>query len=268
MPDAIEFDGACVKRGGRLVLDALSFRLPAGSLCVALGPNGAGKTSMLGAATGEFPLSSGTVRVLGRNLETLGWSESARHRRRIGFMPQLSEQAPAAQLSVRELVEISRSSVAPASAILPDKDREICDAWIRRFGLYKHAERPFGSLSGGEQRKAHLARIFAQEPELILLDEPAGHLDLPSQDDLVRLLGEVWRETKTSIVIVTHDLRQLPPETTQVLLLSHGRLLGFGDAPSTINDENLSALYQEKVNVFNHAGRYLAIASGKELPHG
>lgn len=267
MQNALTFSEANLRRGKRLILDRLTLSLPAGALCVVLGPNGAGKTTLLRAATGELPLASGLVQVLGENLAELGWRASARLRRKIGVMPQLPEHAPASPLSVLELVEMSRSAMAPTSPRLPVQDAELCARWLKRFDLAGHASRPYASLSGGEQRKAHLARIFAQEPELILLDEPAGHLDLPSQDDLVRLLGSVWRETGTTIVIVTHDLRQMPPETTHVVLLAQGSLLAVGAPGDTVTDANLSRLYGEEVNVLQHAGRYLAIASGKELPH-
>ncbi|MFA5266321.1 MAG: ABC transporter ATP-binding protein [Opitutaceae bacterium] len=268
MPSALEFDHATVLRSGRTALSDISLTFSSGSLTVVLGPNGAGKSTLLRAATGELKPARGRVLALGQELASLNWRDSARLRRRIGVMPQLPDHAPAALLSVREVVEISRAAHCGCSPVLPSADRDICNRWIERFGLNAHAERPYFALSGGEQRKTHLARIFAQEPDLILLDEPAGHLDMPSQDDLLNLLADVWRETKSTIVLVTHDLSQMPPETTHILLLSRGEVLAHGAPADTITDESLSRLFGEPLTVIRHEGRTLSVASRRANSRG
>jgi ABC-type cobalamin/Fe3+-siderophores transport system ATPase subunit len=251
-----------VRRDRQTALDDVSLALPAGSLAAVLGANGAGKSTLLRALNGELHPALGTVRVLGEDVGALDWRASARLRRRIAVMPQHANHAPAVPLAVREVVEIGRVAHGRRGAPLSREDRAICRGWIERFGLADLADRPFGALSGGEQRKTHLARIFAQEPELILLDEPAGHLDLPAQDALTRLIAEVWRETRATVLIVTHELRHLPPDTTHVILLARGRIVAQGAPRATLTSATLSALFDEPLEVFERNGRYAAVATG------
>jgi len=259
---AVQLDRVTVRRDRQTALDDVSLALPAGSLAAVLGANGAGKSTLLRALNGELHPALGTVRVLGEDVGALDWRASARLRRRIAVMPQHADHAPAVPLAVREVVEIGRVAHGRRGAPLSREDRAICRGWIERFGLADLADRPFGALSGGEQRKAHLARIFAQEPELILLDEPAGHLDLPAQDALTRLIAEVWRETRATVLIVTHELRHLPPDTTQVILLARGRIVAQGAPRTTLTSATLSALFDEPLEVFERNGRYAAVATG------
>jgi iron complex transport system ATP-binding protein len=268
MTPAVQFDRVTVLRGEQAALDAVSLALPAGSLTAVLGPNGAGKSTLLRAVNGELRATAGTVRVLGAEVRSLGWRAAARFRRRIGVMPQQADQPPAVPLTVREVVEIGRVAHGRPGAPLSRRDGAICAGWLERFGLNDLAGRSFGTLSGGEQRKAHLARIFAQEPELILLDEPAGHLDLLAQDMLTRLIAEVWRETRATVLIVTHELRHLPPDTTHVILLARGKIVAEGAPQTTLTSATLSALFGEPLEVFAHRGHYAAVAAGEGGDHG
>jgi len=266
---AVAFRGVTVSHGKRCILGPFSLEIPKGSLSVILGSNGAGKSTLLRVTTGEQRPREGEVTVLDQSLDKLGWREAAALRKRVGVMPQLPEHAPAAPLSVGEVVEIARTARQPAAQRLPEADKEVCRKWLARFGLAGMENRPFHTLSGGEQRRTHLARVFAQEPELILLDEPAGHLDIPSQDELVRVVSEVWEETGATILLITHDLRQVPSNCTHVILLRQGRLLAVGSPDAMLTDELLSELYGEDVQVLKHAGRYLAVGSGqRSVKHG
>jgi iron complex transport system ATP-binding protein len=268
MTHAVQFDRVTIRRGEQAALDAVSFALPAGSLAAVLGPNGAGKSTLLRTINGELRPAAGSVRVLGEDVRSLGWRAAARFRRRIGVMPQQADQTPAVPLTVREVVEVGRVAHGRPGAPLSRRDGAICADWLDRFGLHELAGRSFGTLSGGEQRKAHLARIFAQEPELILLDEPAGHLDLPAQDALTRLIAEVWREKRPTVLIVTHELRHLPPDTTQVILLARGSIVAEGAPPATLTSATLSRLFGEPLEVFARGGRYAAVAADNGGPHG
>ena len=268
MNPAVQFDRVTVSRGGRAALADVSLQFPAGSLTAVLGPNGAGKSTLLRTLNGELRATAGTVRVLGEDPAALDWRAAARLRRRIGVMPQQVDHLPAVPLAVQEVVEIGRVAFGRPGAPLDAADRARCAAWLERFGLGDLAGRSLAALSGGEQRKAHLARIFAQQPELILLDEPAGHLDLPAQDALTQLIAEVWRETRATVVIVTHELRHLPADTTDVVLLARGRVRAAGPIAATLTSAGLSEAFEEPLEVVPHRGRYAAFATGKGGGHG
>ena len=265
---ALQLDRVTVRRGAQTALADVSLTLAAGSLAAILGPNGAGKSTLLRVVQGEISPTAGAVHTLGTPLAELDWRAAAQLRRRIGLMPQLAALAPPHLLTVREVVEIGRVACQPPGRPLSAADREVCRHWQRRFGVDTLADRPFHQLSGGEQRKVHLARIFAQEPALILLDEPAGHLDLTSQDSLTRLIAEVWQETRATIVIVTHELRHLPPATTHIVLLAEGRIMQAGTPAATLTSRHLSALYGEPLEVHNHHGHYVAVLASQSPAGG
>jgi iron complex transport system ATP-binding protein len=257
-PNVVELDNVSVRHSGRALLDAVTLALPRGSLTAVLGPNGAGKTTLLRLLDGELAPTTGTRRILGSDPCALAWRAAAAWRRRIGVMPQLAEHAPTVPLSVREVVAISRVA-QPAADNAAHLSR-----WIDRLGLAALADRPFARLSGGEQRRTHLARVFAQEPELVLLDEPAGHLDFPAQESLVRLLHELWRESGATIVLVTHDLRHLPPGLSHVVLLREGHVVRQGTPEQTLTSAALSETFGQSVEVYQHRGRWTATAEVRD----
>jgi ABC-type cobalamin/Fe3+-siderophores transport system ATPase subunit len=241
-----------VHQGGRALLDTVSLEIPRGAFTAILGPNGAGKSSLLRVLEGELPLSSGSRSILGVDPANLNWRAAAAWRRRLGVMPQLPEKSPPAPLSVREVVAISQ--IGSGRAL----DLAMIAPWIARLGLEGLSERPYHRLSGGEQRRVHLARVFAQKPELVLLDEPTGHLDFPAQELLVQLLHELWCESKVTIVMVTHELRHLPPCLSQVVLLRQGRVVRHGSPDLVLSSEALSETFDLPVEVYKHRGRWVA----------
>ena len=254
---AIDLVSASLRRAGRPVLDGVTLAVPAGAFVAILGPNGAGKSTLLRLLTGELRATSGTVTVFDAAVAGLDWRAGARLRRRIGVMPQLTDGEPPVPLTVREVAgsgRVARGAPAGGAAVV--------DRWLARLGLTALADRPFSRLSGGEQRRTHLARVLAQEPELILLDEPAGHLDFPAQEALVALLAELWRETGVTVVLVTHELRQLPPSLSQVVLLHDGRVVRQGPPADTLTSEALTETFGDPIEVHTHRGRWFAARPG------
>jgi ABC-type cobalamin/Fe3+-siderophores transport system ATPase subunit len=250
----VELDNVAVCQAGRSLLQEVSLVIPLGAFVAVLGPNGAGKTSLLRVLDGELPLATGRRRILGCDPGALDWRAAARWRQRIGVMPQLAERAPPVPLSVREVVGIAGVARAAGAGPAP------VEHWLERLELAALADRPFQRLSGGEQRRTHLARVFAQEPSLVLLDEPAGHLDFPAQEALVVLLHDLWRESRVTIVLVTHELRHLPPGLSHVVLLREGRIIRQGAPEDTLTAAALSETYGRTVEVYRHRGRWAATA--------
>ena len=108
----------------------------------------------------------------------------------------------------------------------------------------------------------HLARALAQEPELLLLDEPAGHLDLRWQEEMTRLVGRLWKETGLTVIMVTHEVRHLPPGCDHLLLLGNGRLLASGHAEDVIRAPLLSEAFGVPLEVVRKDDRYHVVPLG------
>jgi iron complex transport system ATP-binding protein len=165
----------------RTVLQDVSLQAPTGEFTILLGKNGSGKSTLLRLLAGLLPLKEGTVEILGKNLDRLSLAERGRL---IGFLPQFHN--PVFPFSVREVVLTGRA--AYVFSVPGRKDRDKADQAIAEVGLEPLRDRPYTELSGGERQLVMIARVLAQEPKVILLDEPLSHLDLANQ---VRFLGLV-----------------------------------------------------------------------------
>jgi len=259
---ALEVRDLTVRRQGRALLEGVSLAVPARSMVGVLGPNGAGKTTLLSALAGFIRPSAGSVRVLGRDLSGLSFSELRALRERVGLLPQLSEVNELMPLSAREVVEIGRVGRAGPGRRLGSRDRAMVDHALEVFGLRGLSDRPYPRLSGGERRKVQLARVFAQEPELLLLDEPMSNLDAGWQDALRRELQGWWELSGLSMVMVTHELHHLPPSCKRLALLSLGRVIASGPPAKVLDPELLSSAYGRGVKIAERDGRTYLLGAG------
>lgn len=259
MNKLIELQNVCVRHGATTVLQEISLSLDAGAFLAVLGPNGAGKTSLLNVVAG-FAACTGAVRVLGAEVSLLSAWDRARKRCRIGYVPQLHTRPQAVlPLSVREVVAMGRSGRRGIGRRLTAMDEQVCDRVLEQMELVPLANRPYGVLSGGEQRKVQLARALAQEPEILLLDEPAGHLDFRWQEQIAALIDAVWRDAALTVIMVTHDPRHLPAAMTHVALMAAGRITRWGSPDECLDGPSLSALYQVPLKRVAAGGRYVVL---------
>ena len=210
-PAAIEIRSLTVHAARRCLLEVEDLRIEAGSVVALMGPNGAGKTTLLRTCLGLAKPNAGEVKVLGENVSSLSGAALAGLRRRIGYVSQLLPARSELPLTVREVVAIGRTARAGLFHPLSREDWQTVDQWIERLGMARLAARAFCQISGGEQRKTIIARAMAQEPELLLLDEPTANLDLGWRERIVETVQTLYSQTRISVVLVCHELEVLPP---------------------------------------------------------
>lgn len=179
-------------------IDAVAHR---GELTALVGPNGAGKSTLLRTLCGLQPPLAGAVLIDGENLETIRPADLAT---RISVV--LTERIDPGLLTVRELVALGRTPHLPASARLSPEDRAAVDWALDAVGATPLASRQFGELSDGQRQRTLTARALAQDPSLLVLDEPTSFLDVPSRVELVDVLGRLAREQNLAVVMSTHEL--------------------------------------------------------------
>jgi iron complex transport system ATP-binding protein len=208
-----------VVRRGRSLLDRVSLTLEPGELLALLGPNGAGKTTLLRAMLALTAPDGGQVLLGDTPIHTLRPRERAA---RIAWLPQHSATT-ADDLAPVDIVASARYRFDEPFAV---SEREARKA-LARVGVANVADRPLGTLSGGERQRVSLAGLLAQDAPVLLVDEPANHLDPAQQIDVYQLLGELWREGR-SVVCVTHDVNLLrhlgAPDKVRVAGVAQGRL--------------------------------------------
>lgn len=218
----IDVRDAYVSYNGSAALDGLSLQVRAGESIVLRGPNGAGKTTLLTAINGFTPLLSGSIRTFGL---VPGGRAVLEVRRRVGYVAQVQAFNPRMPITVRESVMTGVYGRLGWRRRVAKSTRVAVDTTLDRLGLAALASRPLGHLSGGEQRRAMIARALVQEPQVILLDEPTASLDDQTRADICAVIDDLNREKGLTVLWVTHDLDTLPDSCMRVLHMQRGRIL-------------------------------------------
>ena len=231
---------------GNAVLDGVSLDVRAGEIVGLVGPNGAGKSTLLRAATGLVPLRGGEIRVGGDGLDGLARRELAR---RVAVVQQLPE-APAS-LRVRQLALLGRHPHLRLMARESSRDLAIAEDALRQAGCHELAGRELGTLSGGERRRAFIARALAQQAPLLLLDEPTANLDAGAQHEVLELVADLAR-SGTGVLLVVHDLTLAIAYCDRLVLLNRGRVAAAGAPADVITSELVGRLYGPSVTVVPH----------------
>jgi ABC-type Mn2+/Zn2+ transport system ATPase subunit len=216
---ALLLDKAVAGYDHGIVLDGVSARLFPGQAVALLGPNGSGKSTLLKVVLGLLEPLAGRVEVLGSPPARLD-----RRRRQIGYVPQLRDVDRAFPVTVFDLAMMGRSGRLGLFRRTSGLDRRLVTHALARVALGDLAARPFGTLSGGQQQRAFLARALVQEPDLLVLDEPAAGVDEENRERIGRLLAEL-RADGMPMLIATHDVEELRPlELDGYWCLAHGAL--------------------------------------------
>ncbi len=226
-PAAVRVSGLTRCYGGERVLDDISLTINAGEYLGLIGPNGSGKSTLLRTLVGLEPIEEGSVQLFGTDV--------ARFRQwgRVGYVPQIQKMVrhdfPATALDVVVLGRLSRKG---RLGRVGAADRTQAMAALTTVGMHHHAQRRVGDLSGGERQRVMIARALAQEPELLILDEPTTGVDSTSQDHFFSLLDRLQSQERMTIILVSHDLPVIMARAHTVACLSrslhyHGKPEGL-----------------------------------------
>lgn len=223
----------------------INFTLENEGIMTILGPNACGKTTLLKCIDGLFKLDGGSISINGKDMRRLSRAEIAKA---IGYVPQFHEASFA--FSVLDAVLVGR---APHIGLLdaPKKeDIQIAKQSIETLGISYLIDTPYTQISGGEKQLVLLARILAQQPSLLLLDEPTSHLDFGNQ---IRLLATMQKlaDGGLPIIMTSHFPDHAFLVSKKVALMKSGELIAVGKPQEIITEENLADVYKIKVKVMN-----------------
>ncbi|MCF7669960.1 MAG: metal ABC transporter ATP-binding protein, partial [Verrucomicrobia bacterium] len=225
------------------------FEVGQGEHTVVMGPNGAGKSTFLKVCLGLRRAGSGCVEVLGEEVTSLSRRRLLELRKRVGYVPQRMSEPSELPLTVHEVVSIGRTARAGLCRRLTKADAGIVDECLEKLGISELSGRQYGKLSGGQQKKVLIARAMVQEPELLFLDEPSANLDLGWRERLVRTIDELARYAGITIVLVCHELENVPSCVGKALLLNKGVKIAEGDPASVFTTERIREVYGEGFGV-------------------
>jgi iron complex transport system ATP-binding protein len=257
MARVLEFTDVSVVRDGNTILDSVNWTVEPDERWVILGPNGAGKTTLLQIAAAILHPTSGSVRILG---EELGRVDLFELRPRIGFVSSaLARRIPRDET----VLNVVMTAAYAVTGRWHEEYEEIDDRRARRvlgeWGLSELADRVYGKLSDGEQKRVQIARAVMTDPEMLLLDEPAASLDLGAREELLSLLGGFASDPRSpAMVMVTHHVEEIPVGFGNGLLLRKGGVVAQGALDEVITGDRLGETFGLEIRLEKADGRFTA----------
>ncbi len=237
-PHRLEVIHADIGYGDKVVLHDLSFNVPHGSRVAVVGPNGAGKSTLFKALVGLLPLIAGRILIHGEPLGS--------HKDCVAYVPQREEVDWRFPVTVHDVVSMGRYDegwLRPLSAY----DRKVVKRSLEQLGIAGLAGRSIGELSGGQQQRVFLARSLAQEPHILLMDEPFTGVDVTTQEATLKLLDDL-QAAEVTAMISTHDLN-LAASKFDLMLLLNQRLIAFGPPAEVLRQATLAQAFGSQVIV-------------------
>ncbi len=241
------YPASAAGRARPFAITRLSFAVAPGEIVGVIGPNSAGKTTLIRLVTRVVEPAAGEIALEGRPLRRWDRAELAR---RVAVVPQgVPPQFP---FTVEELVLMGRYPHGPGRYFENAADLAAARAAMTATGVLELAPLQLEDLSGGERQRAVIARALAQEPRLLILDEPTSHLDLRYQAESAALLKRLNREQGVTILLVSHDLNLASEVCDRLVLMAEGRLVAIGAPEAVLEESVLAAVFGCEVAVEKH----------------
>jgi iron complex transport system ATP-binding protein len=227
-----------------VVLDGIELALAGGEVVGLLGANGSGKTTLIKVLSGILPRYEGAIELEGRELRSLT-------RRQLARTVAVVSQEPAFSFpyTALEIVLMGRQPYLGPFSFESPEDLRLAREALARCAASHLAERTIGELSSGERQRVVFARALAQMPRLLLLDEPASHLDVRHQVELYGLVRDLARREGKSILVVLHDLNLAAEYCDRVYMLRQGRVAYTGSPSEVFTSENLTRVFDTDLHV-------------------
>ncbi len=233
------------------LLENIDFTIESGQCLAILGNNGVGKSTLLKCINRICQVEYGSVLIDGQDVFKMKHRVLAQH---VAYVPQKLETN---QMTVFDTILLGRKPYIDWD--ITKQDREIVSELIVQMGLSKYALRDVSKLSGGEAQIVMLARALAQEPKVLLLDEPTSNLDLKNQHEVLNLIRQIAKEKQICIALVIHDINLAMQYCDKFLLLKDASVYSYGGI-ETITAEAISTVYGIEVEIFEHQKTKLIIA--------
>lgn len=225
------------------IFEDINLTVSKGDVVCILGPNGCGKTTLIKCLNKLHELKEGAVYINGRNINEINQREIARN---IGYIPQ--GHVPTFAFSVLDVVLMGRAPHLEFFESLGEGDYKIAENALNKFGLSKLKDKPYTALSGGEQQLVFFARVIAQEPQMLILDEPTSHLDFGNQLKTLDIISK-FAEDGLSVVMTSHFPDHAFISSNKVAIMKDRRFMAIGRPEEVINEQNMEKAYGIQVEI-------------------
>jgi len=241
-PHRLEVITISIGYGDKVVLRDVSFQVPHGARVAVVGPNGAGKSTLFKGLVGLLPLKSGRILIHGLDLGL--------HQDCVAYVPQREEVDWKFPVTVSDVVMMGRFGKLGWLRRPSKADQEVVRESLNQLGIADLEKKSIGELSGGQQQRVFLARAVAQEPHILLMDEPFTGVDVTTQETTLNLL-DTLRERSVTAIISTHDLN-LAANRFDFIILLNKRLIAFGPPGEVMRQENLARAFGNSLLVMEN----------------
>lgn len=244
----IEVSDASKQFHGMTALSRLNWTIGEGEWWGIIGPNGSGKSTLMRLLSGVEPASSGTITVSGKHVTAYSRKELSR------LMAVLQQEGIAPiHYPVREVLEMGRYPYLDWLGRDANDDADtLIDGIMEKLELQELADRPLDELSGGQRQRVALGQVMAQEPQILLLDEPTTFLDIRYQQQFMELVADWRREAGITVIAVLHDLNLAAQYCDKLLVLRDGRAVGMGTPQEMLTAERIRFVYEVEPVVVPH----------------
>ncbi len=242
-PARLDVDHITIAYRGVPVLSDVSFEIPHGAQVAVVGPNGAGKSTLFKALVGLLPILQGRIFIHGQPL--------GHHQDCVAYVPQREEVDWRFPVTVEDVVMMGRYGRVGWLGRPSSEDHAVVQRSLEHLGVAALTRRPIGELSGGQQQRVFLARALAQEPHILLMDEPFTGVDATTQEATLQLLEQL-HDQRVTVLVSTHDLSMARDRFQQVMLLNH-RLIAYGSPAEVFTPAHIAAGFGGHVLFLNGA---------------
>ncbi|NLB54642.1 MAG: ATP-binding cassette domain-containing protein, partial [Lentisphaerae bacterium] len=220
------------------VVKKLSLQVDKGEFTAILGPNGAGKSTLFKIMTGLLLPSAGQVQLFGRDIHEISAKERAQL---VGVAPQ--EFSTSMPYSVEEIVQMGRTATLNPWKHMTRTDRVAVEKAMAYTDVIDFRDRLFDELSGGERQRTVMAMVLAQQPRLILMDEPTSHLDINHRIEIMQIMERINSEKETTILMISHDINLTSEFCRRIIILKEGAIVADGTPIETLREDTLKRVY-------------------------
>jgi iron complex transport system ATP-binding protein len=251
----VQLCGVSVNRGDRAILRDINWTVPACACAAILGPNGSGKSTLVRVIMGQIWPTHGEVTVLGQRFGATDLSELRKSIRLVQTNGPVEFDADESAMSVVLTGFFGTVGLfGQTTAAMQLRASRL----LRQVGLQKESQQPFRTLSSGERMRCLIARALAVKPKLLILDEPTAGLDLLAREQVLATVHHLVEKTKRppAVLMITHHVEELLPQTQQVLILKDGQVAASGLPKAVLSSKILSVVYDCPVQVKREAGRF------------
>lgn len=242
-PARLDFHNVSVSFGDKHILENITFQVPHGARVAVVGPNGAGKSTLFKAMVGLLPINEGQIFIHGKPL--------GHHMDCVAYIPQKEEVDWKFPVTVHDVVMMGRFGKIRWFRPPSQQDHQTVRKSLAMMDIYDLADRSIHQLSGGQQQRVFLARALAQDPHILLMDEPFNGVDFATQEATLQLLDDLKKENVT-VIVSTHDLN-LASERFELVLLLNRELVAFGPPVEVFTTETIQKAFNTQVMMLDGA---------------